>query len=534
MKRFTRLFLELDASTGTLDKVDALKRYFREAPPEDAAWALAVLSGNKLMRAINSRRLRQWASEESGLPPWLISECYGVVGDLSETLALVLPKPQADASDEPLHRVVTQRLLPLEHMSESQQRASVTDSWRQFNRDQRFLFHKLLSATFRVGVSAKLVSRALAEVAEIDPAVMAHRLMGAWRPTADNYRALLASENDADRRNQPYPFYLASPIAEAPDGGPAGLGDADGWAFEWKWDGIRAQLIRRDGEVFIWSRGEELVTHTFPEIAAAAGQLGRDVVLDGEVLAWEDGRPLPFSLLQRRLNRKRVEMSLFPEAPIAMVVYDLLEWEGRDVRGEAIEQRWAMLEEATAGETLLIPSERVSVSNWDEAQSLVAGARDRGVEGLMVKRLGSAYGVGRKRGDWWKWKVDPLSVDAVMVQAQTGSGKRAGLFTDYTFGVWDNGELVPVAKAYSGLTHEEIEQVDRWVRNNTVQRHGPVRAVRPELVFELHFEAIAASKRHKSGIAVRFPRMARWRRDKPIQEADTLESMKAMLARYGR
>ncbi len=533
MKRFTELFLELDATTATSEKTAALVRYFSEADPRDAAWALEALSGNKIIRAISSRRVRPWLSEETDLPAWLISECYSVVGDFSETLSLLLPEPKGDPFDEPLHKVVEERLLPLARLDEDAQKKLITDVWRRMTRDERFVFQKLFSASFRVGVSAKLVARALAEVAGVEPAVMAHRLMGKRQLSAESFRKLLAPEGNDDRKGRPYPFFLASPIAEVA-GSMDALGDARDWAFEWKWDGIRAQLIKRDGEVALWSRGEELVTNAFPEIVAAGAELQGDAVLDGELLAWEDGQPLPFSVLQRRINRKSVEPSLFPDVPVAMLVYDALERDGQDLREHPLDERRAVLEELIPGDPPLLASPRVEINDWDHARELVAGARERGVEGLMVKRRSSPYSVGRTRGDWWKWKVDPLSVDAVMVQAQTGSGKRAGLFTDYTFAVWDGEDLTPVAKAYSGLTNQEIEEVDRWVRASTITRHGPVRVVKPEQVFELHFEGIAASDRHKSGIAVRFPRMARWRRDKKPKDADTLDNMRALLERYER
>ena len=535
MQRFTELYLELDATTRTNEKLAALERYFAEVDPRDGAWALAVLSGRKIARAVQSGRLRKWASEESGYPGWLVDECYNAVGDLSETLSLLLPDAQ-EPTDERLHEVVEQRVLPLGSMAEDAQRELIVQTWRSFGRQERFLFHKLISRSFRVGVSRRLVERALANVAGVDAAVMSHRLLRDWRPTAEDFTQLLDPGEAATDPGQPYPFALAYQL----DVEPASLGDPGDWHAERKWDGIRAQLIARKGQVMIWSRGEELVTDTFPEVRAIGEQLDDGWVLDGEILAWEAGRPLAFALLQRRLGRKRVEATLWPDVPIAFMAYDVLEADARDVRDRPLHERRALLDEcvkrllARDASLPVLHSIEVMFDSWDALAAEVAGSRDMGVEGVMLKRLDSPYGVGRTRGDWWKWKVDPLTIDAVLIYAQQGSGRRASLFTDYTFGVWQDGELVPIAKAYSGLTKEEIAEVDRFVRANTTAKRGPIRIVKPELVFELAFEGIAESGRHKSGLALRFPRMSRQRLDKKPQDADSIETVRQVWKAYGR
>jgi DNA ligase-1 len=528
MRRFTDLYLQLDATTRTGEKVAALAAYFRGAPDPDAAWALRALTGRRLIRAVPTARLRQWVSEVTGYPPWLVNESYDAVGDLSETLALLLPE-QADGTDEPLHAVVEQRVLPLAKMDEVAQRRLIVETWARFDTPQRLVFHKLISGAFRVGVSARLVTRALADVAGVDPAVMAHRLTGRWEPTAAAFRRLISHAPEDGEPGRPYPFFLASPLEQEP----AGLGERDEWQAEWKWDGIRVQVIHRQDQVLLWSRGEELITSSFPDVAGAARALPEGTVLDGEVLAWEHG-PLPFGVLQQRLGRQRVEPKLFHDVPVVFMAYDLLERQGHDVRDQPLDRRRAWL--AAIIEQLNDPErERILLSptlddaTWSGLAQRVAEARQRGVEGLMLKHRQSAYHAGRPRGNWWKWKVDPLHVDAVLISAEHGHGKRAGLFTDYTFALWREGELVPVAKAYSGLTHEEIEQVDRWVRQHTTTRHGRVRRVEPRLVFELAFEAVQPSTRHKSGLAVRFPRIARWRHDKRPDEADHLETLRGML-----
>ncbi|MEM1353821.1 MAG: ATP-dependent DNA ligase [Planctomycetota bacterium] len=528
MKRFTDLYLSLDATTKTNDKVAAMRDYFATTPPRDACWAVAALAGKGITRTVRSALLRKWAAEASGYEPWLLDACYGVVGDLSETLALIVPDPTAQdraEGDEPLHVFVEQRLQPLAILDEAGQKKLVLDTWRRYDREGRLMFHKLLRGALRVGVSRGLVVRAIAEVAGLDAAVVDHRLTGRWRPSAEAYAALLAREQAADAPGKPYPFMLASQLDIEPDT----LGPVADWQLEWKWDGIRAQLIYRRGQVYIWSRGEESVADGFPEVVAAAATLKPDAVFDGELLAWEDGRPLAFGVLQKRIGRKRVELSLFPEVPVVFMAYDLLELDGRDTRGQALAERRALLESTLAGTTGLELSPRVSAEHWRDVSARVGSARERGVEGLVLKRRDSVYAGGRARGPWWKWKADPYTIDAVLVQGQQGSGRRAGLYTSYTFAVWDNGELVPVTKAYSGLSNDEIERVDRYIRKHTVARHGPVRVVEPDLVFEIAFEGLQESTRHKSGVAFRFPRMSRWREDKQAKDADTLASVKQLL-----
>lgn len=527
MKLFTRLYFELDASTRMTDKVRALEGYFREAPPADAAWALSFLIGRRLPRGVTTTQLRHYAAEFAGIPAWMVEECYEAVGDLAETLALLLPEPTATAS-LPLHVLVEERLLPMPTLAESDRRRMLEQTWSQLSGPERFLWHKLLTGGFRVGAGRTLTARALARVAGVDPAVMSHRLMGAWQPTAADYQRLLSGGVVAGDIGKPYPFLLAHPLED----GIEALGDLRDWQIEWKWDGIRAQLVYRHGKVLVWSRGEELITDQFPELHQAALSLPRSVVLDGEILVWGAEGPRPFADLQKRLGRKRVSSRDLRERPAVFVAYDVLELEGRDCRNDPLGRRRQMLEELLDGwgvASVIRLSQVLRLESWTEAAAHHALARECGAEGLMLKHRASPYGVGRIKGLWWKWKVEPYVVDAVLINAQAGHGRRAGLYTDYTFAVWSQGRLVPIAKAYSGLTDEEIREVDAFIKANTVERFGPVRAVRPELVFELAFEGIQRSPRHKSGIALRFPRMNRWRKDKRPDEADHLERLWALL-----
>ena len=585
MERFARLYQALDASTGTGDKLSALQAYLAEAPPADAAWAVYFLAGGKPRQSVPTAVLRQTACDAAGIDDWLFEACYQAVGDLAETIAHVLPLAQgapdrapdgaldgaldgttgdAATADTGLAAWIEQRLLPLRGQPPALQAAAVRQAWRQLDTAGRFLMVKLIGGGFRVGVSRLLVQRALAAVSGLDAKVVAQRLMG-WtdarhRPDAERYRALIdpgpSPQQDA---GQPYPFFLAHPLQALPDT----LGERADWLVEWKYDGIRAQVVRRAGQTWIWSRGEELVTDRFPEVVAQAIGWPEGTVLDGEILAWRPGedRPAPFALLQQRIARKTLPKKLLADAPVRFLAYDLLESECVDRRAEPQHRRRARLE-------ALLPARAVTpavspllpAGDWAALSAARAGSRERGVEGLMLKHRDAAYGTGRTRSDgvWWKWKIDPMTADGVLVYAQAGHGRRAGVYTDYTFAVWNRAprdaaeaaavveaisrrepaprddpqalRLVPFAKAYSGLTDAEFARVDRVVRAHTLEKFGPVRSVRPTLVFELGFEGLNASPRHQSGIAVRFPRMLRIRDDKPLHEADTLASLRALMS----
>ena len=527
MKAFADLFTTLDETTKTNEKVEALTRYFSEAEPPDAAWALYFLSGRKPKQAVPSKKLREWAAAEAEVPEWLFNESYDAVGDVAETVALLLP-PAEQSSDLPLSEWV-RRLLTLRESPEATQRSAMLVAWRSMDRTQRFVWNKLISGSFRVGVSQQLVTRAIGKAGGVDPAVIAHRLMGDWEPTPSFYANLLATDSTDADHSRPYPFCLAHAI----DGEPDALGPVEDWLAEWKWDGIRSQLIRRGGDTFLWSRGEELVTDRYPEIATLGAFLPEGTALDGEILPYRDGVPLAFAQLQRRIGRKTLGKTILSEVPVVLVAYDLVEAGGVDLRTTPLQERRRQLESLVAAVNQpdrLILSPIVRGQSWADLTNARQESRDRQAEGLMLKRLDSVYHVGRKRGDWWKWKVTPYTVDAVLTAAQRGSGKRASLYTDYTFSVWDEtGKLVPFAKAYSGLTDEEIGKVDAFIRRHMVEKFGPVRTVEPLLVFELAFEGIQRSPRHKSGIAVRFPRILRWREDKKPPDADTLQTIRAML-----
>lgn len=528
MKRFAALFEALDTSTSTHSKVAAMADYFAAAPPADAAWAVYLLSGRRPKRLLQTRFLREWTAEETGYPLWLVEATYSAVGDLAETVALLLPEPDEPGADADiaLHDWMEQRIPSLRTLDEAERRRRVTGWWQAVPAEQRFLLNKLMTGGFRVGVSQRLVVRALARHTDLDRERIAHRLTGQWTPSSAFFEALVSQAEQPADAGRPYPFFLASPIEDAP----ATLGDPAEWIAEWKWDGIRAQLLRREGRTFVWSRGEEPLDGRFPEIEAAAEALPPGHVLDGEILAWADGGPLPFSRLQRRIGRLKPGKRILAEAPVVFRAYDLLEAGGADIRAEPIETRRERLAALLAEAPAALQCDRaVTAADWDALDALRGEARERRTEGFVLKRRGSPYRVGRTRGDWWKWKIAPHTLDAVLLYAEPGHGRRSNLLTDYTFGVWHGDTLVPVAKAYSGLVQQEIEQLDRWIRRHTRERFGPVRSVEPVHVFELGCDGVQRSTRHKAGLTLRFPRIHRWRQDLAPREADRLSDVERLV-----
>lgn len=530
MRRFAELFESLDTTTSTRAKIESMTAYFKAAPPADAAWAVYVLIGRRLKRSVGPKLLRTWLKEEAELPEWLIEETYGSIGDLAETIALLVPNDGlagAAHAEVSLTDWFRDRILPLARESVEEKRHKIVGWWHELPYRECFLVNKLLTGSLRVGVSRSLVTRALAESLDQPRVQIERALIGAWDASAEFWHALARNEGNLHVA-QPYPFYLASPL----EGGPEKLGERGDWLAEWKWDGIRGQIVRRAGRCVLWSRGEEIITERFPEIAAAAAALPDGTVLDGEVLAWLADRVLPFAHLQQRIGRSKLTAKIMQDIPARFVAYDLLELGGEDFRARSLRERRAQLESLLerTGVPALALSPAVPEDSWAGLSAIREQARARRVEGLMLKEWNSPYGTGRQRGAWWKWKIDPFVFDGVLLYAAPGHGRRSNLYTDYTFGVWHGDALVPVAKAYSGLTDLEIRNLDKWIRTNTKEKFGTVRSVEPVHVFELAYEGIASSSRHKSGVALRFPRILRWRTDKPVAEADTLENLRQVLA----
>ncbi|GGC65485.1 ATP-dependent DNA ligase [Pedobacter quisquiliarum] len=526
MKRFSELIQQLETSNKTNDKIAALVDYFSNADDRDKPYVIAMFTGKKPKRPVNTALLRSWATELSGIPPWLFQESYSSVGDLSETIALVLPPPEK-ITDRKLHEWIKD-LAALTGKPDDVKKSFILDAWNSLATPERFIFNKLISGNFRIGVSHKMLVNALAKQSDTDSNKIMHSIMGKWQPEAITYEELIEGAHVNTDNSWPYPFCLAYALEMQPEE----LGDVNDWQAEWKWDGIRGQIVKRNGELFIWSRGEELVTDQFPELHFLKDELEDGTVLDGEILSIKDGNVQVFSILQQRLNRKTINKSQLNDAPVGFYIYDLLEHETQDVRGKTMSERRTLLEEIvskllTKDVALLSPV--ITFNSWAELAEIRQGSREMNSEGIMLKRKDSLYHSGRKRGDWWKWKINPYTVDTVMIYAQKGSGRRANFYTDYTFAVRDGEKLITVAKAYSGLTDKEIKEVDSFVKRNSLEKFGPVRTVKPELVFEIAFEGIAESKRHKAGLALRFPRILRWRKDKEAEEINTLEDLRQLL-----
>ena len=526
MKRFSQLIQSLEQSNKTNDKINALVSYFDEANDLDKPYVIAMFTGKRPKRPVSTALMKEWAIALSNVPAWLFTESYHTVGDLSETIALILPPPTR-LIDKPIHQWITELGL-LNGKTDEEKKDYITNAWDSLEVAERFIFNKLISGNFRIGISNKSLVKAIAKQSNQDSNAVMHSIMGKWQPNEITYEALVEGSHVNTDNSWPYPFCLAYAI----DTEPENLGAPENWQAEWKWDGIRGQVIKRNGELFIWSRGEELVTDQFPELHFLKDELPDGVVLDGEILAVKDGNILPFNILQQRLNRKTFTKAILDAAPIGFYAYDLMEYNAIDIRNEPLSTRRKLLEEVVTKITtnnIVHISPIIEFTDWEKLAEIRATARSINSEGLMLKNVNSAFHSGRKRGDWWKWKINPYTVDAVMIYAQKGSGRRANFYTDYTFAVSDGEKLVTIAKAYSGLTDKEIKEVNSFVNKNAIEKFGPVRTVKPELVFEIAFEGIAESKRHKAGLALRFPRIARWRKDKKVEEINTLEDLRALI-----
>lgn len=582
MKQFAALIKTLDTTNKTNEKVAALTQYFNEADADDKLWTIAILSHRRPKRPVNTTLLRQWATEISGVPLWLFEESYHIVGDLAETIALIIPSK--DITSQPASAInieqviqnggiksfpirteteggVTRELksnstnskhlilssserpqgeksltqyieeiIILRTLEEEKKKAYLQENWLSMSYFERFVFNKIITGGFRIGVSQKLMTRALSKATDIDEDILAYKLMGNWTPSTTTFQKLILETNEEDYLSKPYPFYLAYAVE---NNFQEDLGAINDWSFEHKWDGIRSQVIIRNNEVFVWSRGEELVTDKYPEFQRFLSKIPNGTVLDGEILPFGNKQIGNFNDLQTRIGRKNLSKALLEKTPVILNAYDLLEWKEEDIRQRPFIERREILDtliESINGEEIgIYLSPTMNFESWEAAAKERTLSREKRSEGLMLKRKESPYLVGRKKGDWWKWKTDPFTIDGVLTYAMRGHGRRANLYTDYTFGLWNNGELVTFAKAYSGLTDSELKEVDAWIKKNTLERFGPVRSVTPHHVFEIAFEGIAESSRHKSGIATRFPRILRWRKDKPMEEANTLDDLKALI-----
>lgn len=525
MKDFIALYKQLDETTSSNEKINLLKNYFLSANEKDALWCIALFIGKRFKKPITTTQLKTWVAEKSNLPYWLVDECHHIAGDLGETVAILASNNNFDTKiEKKLHEVIDD-IQALKNKSEDEKKDSIFKYWNNLSKDEIFIFNKLISGAFRVGVSEKNIIKALSLAYHIPEDEIAHKLMGNWEAENTKLQDLIFS-NQGENFSKPYPFYLSYALEDKLEN----LGNCNDWQAEYKWDGIRGQIIIRNNEIYVWSRGEELVTHQYPEFEKIKETIPNGTVLDGEIIAYKNNQILNFHILQKRIGRKNVGKKMLDEIPVSFMAYDILEFNGNDIRNLPLHKRRNILENLILNNPHILLSKIIEFNNWDDLKSIQQEARNKNAEGLMLKNKNSTYQVGRKKGDWWKWKVNPYTIDAVLTFAMQGHGRRANLFTDYTFAVWHQGELVTFTKAYSGLSDEEIKEVDAFVRKNTLEKFGPVRSVKPELVFEIAFEGIAHSNRHKSGVALRFPRIARWRKDKKTEEANCLDDLKKLIS----
>lgn len=527
VKHFSQLFQELEQTTKTNKRIAALKTYFDTAPDEDKLWTVALFTSRRPRRTVSTTNMRQWAAEESGVSLWLFEEAYHNVGDLAETISLMVAGDASGESQSLSHWI--NQIKDQKGKEEEEIKAFMLSAWSQLSQPETLLFNKLITGGFRIGIAQKSVVKALAQHLNQAESHISHRLMGNWTPETTTWSELLLSDDTNADLSRPYPFYLAYSLDKEPEE----LGDINDWQIEYKWDGIRSQLIKRNGELFLWTRGEELVTGSYPEFDSIKDCDIDNFAIDGELVVYTEDGVQPFQYLQKRLGRKTISKKWLRSHPCAIIAYDLLEYDGEDMREVPLATRREKLEEIVSGpltDAPILISEIIRPKDWADAKVIRLASRENRSEGLMLKLKDSTYKVGRKKGEWYKWKVDPYTVDAVMLYAQRGHGRRSGMYTDFTFAVWqEDGSLVPFAKAYTGLTDAEFAEITKFVTKNTIERFGPVRSVKPELVFELAFEGIAESSRHKSGIALRFPRIKRWRRDKKPEDANTLADLKLLL-----
>ncbi|MBT5377938.1 MAG: ATP-dependent DNA ligase [Opitutae bacterium] len=527
MNHFTQLFQSVDSVSGTNQRIRYLREYFEESKPEDSIWACWFLDGNRVKNLIRLKDLKILVADVCSLPLWLVEDSHEVVGDLAETLSLLLKSFAKGKEPIPLSTVVEKFILPLSSMNVEEKCRTIKDAWARLRPEDLLPYHKLMMGAFRMGISNGNLCRALGDINNVPPAIIAQRMMGKWQPGDRTLQNIIVSATTEEDLNAPVPFCLASPLMAKVNT----LGDNAEWQIEWKWDGIRAQLIKSHSGTLIWSRGGESVGGAFPEILEAAKLLPKGVCLDGEILAWNQNGLMPFHDLQRRLGRKSPGVQIQRTVPTRFIAYDIIRFAGEDLRNKVLVKRRHLLEQLVTSLPSQYPigiSRPVEAGNWEEYQILRDESREKGVEGFMLKHIESRYNPGRKKGGWYKWKIAPLEADMVLVGAQMGHGRRANIFSDYSLAVWHKDELVVVAKAYSGLTDNEILKVDKQIRKTIIGKFGPVRSVKPMIVFQVAFEGVQRSRRRKTGVGLRFPRIQRWRQDKLPEEAGHLDEIMAL------
>ena len=527
MRQFAALIRKLELSSRQNEKVLVLSAYFQEAAEKDRVWAIALLSQRRPSRTMTLRQMKKWALEFSGIPEWLFEESYQIVGDLAETIALILPPPTGQAEQGLSHWIET--ITELKGRASEAQKALVFKSWEVLDKAERFQFNKLVTGSFRVSVSQRLMTRALSLATGMPETVLAHRISGGWDPESTAFQDLVREQSPTEEAGRPYPFQRIHPLEE----GPNVLGETSGYLIDWKWEGIRCQLIRRSSNSFIWSEKGELITGAFPAIASALDNFPEGLVLDGEIVIMQDAGVGPASGIEKRLGMKKPGPKALRELPAAFIAFDILEREGTDLRDRPLlERKQQLLDLAgqvdATGEVILF-SDPLPVNDWADVAGFRAEARNMRADGLLIKKRELPYRSGDVEGPWLHWKPEAHTINALLIYATRGQGGSTRQYTDLSFAVWAGDQLVPFTRTIEGLPEEDMAELSSWIRENTVERFGPVRSVRAEQVFEIAFEGIEPSSRHRSGLILRSPRILRWCRGLTPDRAGKLSSLKKLL-----
>jgi len=527
MKAFAKLISNLEQTSKEAFKVTALAQYFSNATDEDKLWTLALFTGTRPKRVVDIKALKEFAEQVYTEGEWLFEASHQIVGDMAETIAYFLPKAKRNGNHTLSEWISMIRTIF--NAERIDQRDAITKAWDTLRPEERFIFNKLITGGFRIDVSLKLLSKALAIVTGKDENLLAHKLNSDWHPDEVSFETLIFTENPEAEKSKPYPFHLAHTLESTV----AELGDISNWQVERKWDGIRVQVIVRGNKISIWSRKGDILSSKVPELKPLAESMEDGTVLDGELICFKNGKILPINNLRTRFGRRNNSKKQFEESPCVFMAYDILEFKGEDIRNKDLAERRKKLEKVILQyydeHKIILLSDIINNDNWESINSEREKSREHQVTGLVLKNKKSIYGSSRVEGDWWKWPVDPLFIDAILLYAQAGEGGSSKMYREYSFALWHGEDLVTFAKAKSGLEDKELKELTSFVKKNTKEKFGPVRSVAAVQIFRLAFDSITASKRHKSGILLKNPRLIEWLRDKNIEDGNNLDDLKKML-----
>lgn len=524
MKAFAELIFNLRKWDTENNQIRYIKEYFSISDDRDCIWAIYILLGKKIKNEFRSKQqLKKWACEYAEIPDWLFDESYSFTGDLTETISLILPGKEADSG-----RTLTEWMHYMESFCKSDDQGNkkkVVDAWKELDHTETYVFNKLIPGNFKSGVDEKVIIKALSKFLNIESNVISNRIKSNWHPDLISFYELFSKFNPDDIISKPYPF-IPEEVFESE---PGVLGSAADWLAEQKFKGIRCQLIFRKGKIFLWTDNGELINDKFPEFEFIKKYLPDDSVFTGSIICINNGMKSQHNYLQARLRRKNISSKSLKESPVIFMMNDLLEYEGTDMRNKFLIERKELIKcnkFMISKNNLIKYSENIKFENWEELRTIRRKSSDTISGGIILKKKNSLF-LSDINEKYLICKPEPLSADAVLMYAL--KGERTDLFSEFTLGVWDKGKLVSIAKINSGLSEEEIREVSEFVNNNTLEKFGPVRTVRPELVFNISFESISFSVRHKSGVVLQSPEISKWIRGKNIFDASSLENLKKFI-----